>query len=77
MDNVSYPPTRNGRAPFVPIGVNGCPALVMAAGDSPQRIDWCYDSGGDLNASAVDTGTNRHGPCSHSDATQYILYVAS
>eukprot|EP01051_Picozoa_sp_SAG22_P026630 SAG22_NODE_8502_length_651_cov_0.742754_2_plen_72_part_01 len=22
LDNVSYPPTRNGRAPFIPIGVN-------------------------------------------------------
>ena len=58
LDLASYPPTRNGRAPFVPLGVNSCPALVMAPGAPPaERFDWCYNSAADLNASAIDTGT--------------------
>ena len=48
LDEVSYPPTRDGRAPFVPLGVNSCPMLTLAprtwpshmAGDAP-RFDWC------------------------------------
>ena len=57
LDNISYPPTRNGRAPFVPLGVNSCPALVLASEDSPQRIDWCRNTAANLNNSAIDTGT--------------------
>jgi hypothetical protein len=48
LDACSYPPTRDGRAPFVPLGVNSCPILTLAprtwpsrmAGDAP-RFDWC------------------------------------
>ena len=53
LDTCSYPPTRDGRAAFVPLGVNSCPILTLAprtwashlAGDAP-RFDWCcaYDA---------------------------------
>jgi hypothetical protein len=58
LDDAHYPPTKNGRAPFVPLGVNRCPALVMApgAGQTGPRFDWCYDYVGDLAVSSIDTG---------------------
>ena len=48
LDNCAYTPTRDGRSPFVPLGINRCPLLKMApqtwatkmAGDAP-RFDWC------------------------------------
>ena len=72
----AYPPTRNGRAPFIPIGVNSCPALVLATADSPQRIEWCRNTAGDLNASAIDTGTKymASGYVVSADGAQISLY---
>ena len=76
LDNISYPPTRNGRAPFVPVGVNSCPALVLANVDSPQRIDWCRNSAANLNETAIDAGTKymASGYVVSPDGTQLSLY---
>ena len=56
LDNCSYPPTRDGRAAYVPLGINSCPTLTMAPRTIP-RFDWCYNDADDLSASAIDTGT--------------------
>lgn len=81
LDDAHYPPTRNGRAPFVPLGVNTCPALVMApelvdAGLDGARMEWCYNYKGDLNASAIDTGSKymASGYLLSADGTQINLY---
>jgi hypothetical protein len=55
LDDASYPPTRNGRSPFVPLGVNFCAELVLAEG--APRFDWCYNEAFATNASSVNTGT--------------------
>ena len=59
LDDASYPPTRDGRAPFVPLGVNSCPVLGLApgAGNTNPRFDWCYDNVGDYAATSIDAST--------------------
>ena len=64
LDNCEYVPTRDGRAPFVPLGINSCPTLVTTPqawksqlpGEVP-RFAWCSNSKEDLDESSIDTGT--------------------
>lgn len=81
LDDAHYPPTRNGRSPFVPLGVNSCPALVMApelvdAGLDGGRMEWCYNYKDDLADSAIDTGSKymASGYLLSADGTQINLY---
>lgn len=81
LDDAHYPPTRNGRAPFVPLGINKCPALVMApepvdAGLEGGRMEWCYNFPGDLNDSTIDTGTKymASGYLLSADGTEISVY---
>lgn len=81
LDDAHYPPTRNGRAPFVPLGVNSCPALVIApelvdAGLDGGRMEWCYNYKGDLTDSAIDTGSKymASGYLLSADGAQIYLY---
>ena len=54
---IRYPPTRNGRAPFVPLGVNLCKQLVQSVpSDGTPLLDWCYNSAPQLAGTSVDTG---------------------
>eukprot|EP01051_Picozoa_sp_SAG22_P005985 SAG22_NODE_375_length_11547_cov_12.885657_4_plen_552_part_00 len=84
LDNCAYPPTRDGRAPYVPLGANSCPILTMAprtwsskvgSADVP-RFDWCYNDADDLSMSAIDTGTKymASGYLLSSDGAEVMLY---
>ena len=55
IDDAHYPPTRNGRSPFVPLGVNHCEVLVLATG--APRFDWCYNGAFATNGTSVNGGT--------------------
>ena len=74
LDDAGYPPTRNGRSPFVPLGVNHCAELVLATG-SP-RFDWCYNNAFATNGSAVNGGTvyMATGYVVSADGSQLSLY---
>ena len=75
LDNGSYPPTRDGRAAYVPLGINSCPTLTMAPRTIP-RFDWCYNDADDLSASAIDTGTEymASGYLLSGDGAEVMLY---
>jgi hypothetical protein len=77
LDRVAYAPTRRGRAPFVPLGVNRCEMLTMApsAAGAPQ-MDWCYNSPQSLDASSIDTGDKymATGYALSADGAQVYLY---
>ena len=75
LDNCSYPPTRDGRAAYVPLGINSCPTLTMAPRTTP-RFDWCSNDADDLGASAIDTGTKymASGYLLSSDGAEVMLY---
>ena len=74
LDDARYPPTRNGRAPFVPLGVNLCAELVLASG--APRFDWCYNGAFATNGSSVNTGTvyMATGYVKSADGAQLSLY---